>query len=64
MLEAFRFEDNNAYENEFWLKVFSRILKKKHKHTGEFHYFSFFTIKVNMVILLIVSLFPPLYAGY
>ena len=58
MLDAFRFEDDDANENEFWLKVFSRILKKK-KHTGEFHYFSFFTINVNMVILLIVSATIP-----
>ena len=47
----------------FDLKFF-RVFSKKKRHTGEFHYFSFFTIKVNMVILLIVSLFPPLYAGY
>ena len=29
MLEAVRFEDDDANENEFWLKVFSRILQKK-----------------------------------
>ena len=28
-IEAFRFEDENDYEYEIYLKVFSRILKKK-----------------------------------
>ena len=29
LLETFRFGDENGYECEIWLKVFSRILKKK-----------------------------------
>ena len=27
LLETFRFKDENDYEYEIWLKVFSRILK-------------------------------------
>ena len=37
---------------------FFRVFSKK-RHTGEFHYVSFFTINFNMVILLIVSATIP-----
>ena len=42
----------------FDLKFF-RVFSKKKRHTGEFHCFSFFTINVNMVILLIVAATIP-----
>ena len=47
VLESFRFEDETEYEYEIQLKVFVRVLKKR--HPGELH-FTFFTKKVGTVI--------------
>ena len=41
-IESFRFEDENEYKNEILLKVFARVLKKR--HPGKLH-FTFFHYK-------------------
>ena len=41
-LESSRFEDENEYEYEIKLKVFARVLKKRHPGKLHFPFFFFF----------------------
>ena len=49
-LESSRFEDENEYEYEIKLKVFARVLKKRHPGKLHFPFFFFPPKKVNTVI--------------
>ena len=56
-LESSRFEDENEYEYEIKLKVFARVLKKR--HPGKLHFPFFFFHQKKLIRLFILKEVKP-----